>query len=200
MTAVPEPTNPARLPEPPDLMTAAQFAALGEVQTGRYELLEGRVLMAPSATPDHNVFVAELRDHLKPQLPAHVEAIFDIDVDLELAPADQPGFVRRPDLIVADRSARSRVRAEGGVIRASEVLVAIEIISPGSRRADQVDKRGEYADAGIPHYWIVDLDDPMSLTECHLAEGFGYQDPGAVAGTFATTTPFPVEIRLDQLL
>jgi len=57
-----------------------------------------------------------------------------------------------------------------------------------------VTKRGEYADAGIPYYWIVDLDEPVSLFDCHLAEGFGYQDACDI------TEPFPVHLRLDRLL
>ena len=51
-------------------------------------------------------------------------------------------------------------------------------MSPGSHRTDHVIKRGEYADAGIPHYWIVDLDNPVTLIDCHPAAEFGYQDPG----------------------
>ncbi len=60
-------------------------------------------------------------------------------------------------------------------------------------------KRGEYADAGIPHYWVVDLDEPVSLLDCHLAEGFGYQDRGGAAGRFATSRPFPVHVELNRL-
>ncbi len=60
-------------------------------------------------------------------------------------------------------------------------------------------KRGEYADAGIPHYWIVDVDAPVSLIACHLAGEFGYQDGGEVAGVFQTTEPFAARIELDAL-
>ncbi len=125
--------------------------------------------------------------------------IQDVDVDLELASPGEPGFSRRPDLVVVQRSARLRVRETGGMVRAAEVVVVIEIVSPGSRRTDHVVKRGEYADAGIPHYWIVDLDEPVSLLDCHLAEGFGYQDAGGTAETFATLQPFPVRVELDRL-
>ncbi|GAA3090526.1 hypothetical protein GCM10010464_62980 [Pseudonocardia yunnanensis] len=134
------------------------------------------------------------------RLPPGLEVIPDMDVDLELAPAEAPGTVRRPDLIVVPLEARKRVRTEGGIIRASEVLVVMEVLSPGSWRTDHVHKRGEYADAGIPHYWIIDTTEPVSLLACHLAGEFGYADDGSVTGTFSATEPFPVEIDLGALL
>ena len=73
------------------------------------------------------------------------------------------------------------------------------ILSSGSIRTDQIIKRGEYADAGIPHYWIIDLEAPTSLTACHLADEFGYQDAPRVIGTFAASEPFPVTVDLDLL-
>ena len=70
----------------------------------------------------------------------------------------------------------------------------------GSRRTDNIIKRAEYADAGIPHYWIVDIEPPVSLLAFHLAGEFGYADDGAVTGTFTASVPFPVEIDLAALL
>jgi Uma2 family endonuclease len=93
-----------------------------------------------------------------------------------------------------------RVRREGGVLRASEVLLVVEVVSPGSVRTDHVLKRSEYADAGIPHYWIVDITERVSLLACRLAGEFGYADGGAVTGRYTTSAPFPVEIDLDALL
>lgn len=192
MTAVPQPWD--------HLLTVDEYAGLGEIESGYTELLEGRLLMSPSPVPDHNVAAAELLVQLRPQLPDHLEVIPDVDVDLQLADPDQPGFSRRPDLVIVQRSARARVRAEGGLIRAGEVLVVVEVVSPGSHRTDYVTKRSEYADAGIPHYWIVDLDKPVSLVDCHLAEGFGYQDRGSITDFFTTTEPFPIRLQLNRLL
>ncbi|MGH3941125.1 MAG: Uma2 family endonuclease, partial [Pseudonocardiaceae bacterium] len=136
---------------------------------------------------------------LDEKLPAGLRVIPDIDVDLELAPRGKPGFVRRPDLIVVPDIAVKRVRRDGGILRACDVLVIIEIVSPGSHRIDHVVKRGEYADAGIPYYWIVDIDTLMTLINCHLTAEFGYQDPGPSTGRFRTTNPFPVTLLLDGL-
>ena len=183
----------------PRLLTVAEYLARGETELGYDELVEGRVVMSPSPVPDHNRPVFRVAVQVEPQLPPELEVLLYLDVDLELAPPDAPGFTRRPDLIVARRTARERVRQESGIIRATEVVVAAEFVSPGSRRTDHVAKRSDYADAGIPHYWIVDLDDPISLVAYHLGGELGYVDGGAVTGIFTTTEPFPVRLDLGAL-
>ena len=185
---------------PPHPLTVAEYLAIGEIEPGYSELVDGRLVMSPSPLADHNNAAFQFAAQLSPQLPEHLEIILDIDVDLELVPPDQPGFCRRPDLVVVQRSARRRQRVEGGAIRASEVEIIVEVVSPSSKRTDYVHKRGEYADAGIPHYWIVDLDEPVSLLTCHLAGELGYADGGEVTGTFRTSVPFPATVDLAALL
>jgi Uma2 family endonuclease len=183
----------------PHLFTVAEYVALGEIESGYAELQEGHLHMSPSPTYKHNQASYRLTKQLEAQLPDGFDFCQDIDVDLELAPSDQPGFVRRPDLVILRSEALNRVDDEGGLFRASEVVLIVEIVSPGSRRTDYMVKRAEYADAGIPNYWIVDLQPPVSLVACHLAGEFGYQDAPAVTGEFTTTVPFPLTVRIDAL-
>ncbi|MDN5858010.1 MAG: Uma2 family endonuclease [Pseudonocardia sp.] len=185
---------------PTHLLTVAEYLEIGELDSGYSELVEGRLLVSPSPLGDHNYATLEFAFQLRGQVPAEFEVITDIDVDLRLGPPDGPGTVRRPDLIVVSRAARRRQRAGGGIVTAADVLVVLEVLSPGSRRTDNVLKRSEYADAGIPHYWILDVTEPVSLLACHLAGEFGSVDSGSVTGTFTTDTPFPVTIDLDALL
>jgi Uma2 family endonuclease len=199
MTAAPQPPPHPRVAMPDHLLTITEYAALGETESGYTELVEGRLLMSPSPAPMHNIASLELAVQLRSQLPNHLKIVPEVDVDLELLPPGQPGFSRRPDLVLVQRAGLERVANEGGLLRASEVLVVIEIVSPGSRRTDRVTKHGEYADAGIPHYWIVDLDPPVSLLACHLADEFGYADSGEVTGKFTTTEPIDLSLDLDQL-
>jgi Uma2 family endonuclease len=91
------------------------------------------------------------------------------------------------------------VEREGGILRAADVVLAVEILSPGSARIDRTLKRAEYADAGIPHYWLVDISDRPSLVACHLAGEFGYADAAPATGVFETDAPFPLRLDLDQL-
>jgi Uma2 family endonuclease len=181
-------------------LTVTEYLEIGEVEPGYTELEEGRLLLSPSPRHRRSKACSELWLALRQQLPRQLDAVQDIDVDLELAPPEGPGTVRRPDIVVVHHAASERVDRDGGVYRASDAVLAVEIVSPGSRRTDHVMKRAEYADAGISHYWIVDLEEPISLLACHLAGEFGYVDGGAVTGTFRTTEPFPVEIDLEALL
>ncbi|MBV9142703.1 MAG: Uma2 family endonuclease [Pseudonocardiales bacterium] len=185
---------------PARLLTAAEYAQLGETGWGYTELLDGRILVSPSPSPKHNMAGLTLAMQMVPQLPEGLRVIQDVDIDLGLAPADQPGWVRRPDLVVIDTVALNRVDRDGGLLRAADVLIVVEIVSPGSGRLDYVIKRDEYADAGIPHYWIVDLDEPVSLLDCHLAEDFGYDYSGTITAVFTTSVPFPLRLALDVLI
>jgi Uma2 family endonuclease len=189
------------LPEPPThLLTVGEYAQLGETTTGYTELQEGKLIMSPSSTPRHMIASGRLLLQIQSQLPDHLCAVQEVDVDLELSPADQPGLVRRPDLVVVPYKAVDRVDRDGGLLRASDVLVVVEIAFAGSRRLDHVVKRGEYADAGINHYWIIDLDEPVTLLDCHLAGPLGYVDSGSSTGTFAPTAPGPIRLELDRLV
>ena len=125
--------------------------------------------------------------------------IQEIDINLELAPADKPGFVRRPDVVVVSQAEIDRVDREGGLLRASEVMLVVEILSPSSKRTDYRIKRDEYAGAGVPYYWIIDVEKPVSLAAMHLAGPFGYQEAPAEAVAYKTTEPFPLTIEVDQL-
>jgi len=188
------------LPQPPGrLLTIADYLALGEDDRYRWELLEGNLIMSPSPTPRHMIALKRLTRQLEEALPPHLEVVPDVDLDLQLAGPDQPGTVRRPDLVVVSKDELARVDREGGLLHASAAALVVEIVSPGSRRTDLIIKRGDYADAGIPHYWIVDLDAPVSLVVCHLAGALGYQDGGAVTGVFESAEPFPARLELDAL-
>jgi Uma2 family endonuclease len=46
----------------------------------------------------------------------------------------------------------------------SDLLLVVEIVSPGSAAIDQVVKLREYAEAGIPRYWMVDRDAAQTVT------------------------------------
>jgi Uma2 family endonuclease len=180
------------------LLTVDEYLALGETEF-RTELVEGLVTLSARPMPRHQKASLRLASAMLTALPAGYEVLQEIDVNLELAPAGAPGFVRSPDLVVARAEAVRDVDEHGGAVRACDVLLVVEIVSPGSVRTDRVTKRNEYADADIPHYWIVDLDAPVSILTYHRAGELGYADGGEVTGTFRTDQPFGFELELDRL-
>jgi Uma2 family endonuclease len=189
-------TLPGRFPRP---LTIADYERLPEDADTWRELQEGCLVMMPPRFPLPASADGELRSQLKPQLPGDVVLLSNIDVNLELVPPEAPGRVRRPNLIVIDRTAYDRANREDALLRASEVRLVAEIVSRGSVRMDHVVKRGEYAEAGIPYYWIIDLRPVVSLIECRLTDDGSYQDNGNFTGEFVTSAPFPVRIDLDGL-
>jgi Uma2 family endonuclease len=189
------------LPQPPHrLLTVAEYAALPENGDVTCELQEGALVMSPGPIPEHQRCVRRLMRVLEDQLPQHLEVLPGVDIDLQLVERSRPGFVRRPDLVVVPTAAIDRREQEGGLLRADEVVLAIEIVSVGSERTDRTIKHGEYADAGIPHYWIVEIDPQPTLIAGHRAGEFGYVDAPAVTGVFTAEEPSPIRLELDQLL
>lgn len=181
------------------LLTVSDYLALGEDEHGRTELMEGHLVMSPSPPWKHNKAAFLLGNQVLPRLPGNLQVNFDLDVDLQLVPATGPGTCRRPDLLVVHGSAVDRISAQGGVLRASDLVLAVEIVSPGSSRTDHIVKRLEYQDAGVPHYWVVDLDQPVSLLAYQLTDEFGYVEHASATGTFTTEEPFPVTVKLADL-
>lgn len=190
------------LPVPPSHiwpLTAAEYAASPETEQ-RYELQEGAIVMCAAPVPDHQDAIGEAFVQLRAQGPPSLVVLMEVDVDLALVPPDGPGTVRSPDLVVVTREAFLRVRHEGGLLRASDAVLVVEILSPSTRRVDTRVKHDEYADAGIGHYWVIDLTDGPSLVACHSGGAFGYVDAPAVTGTFTTEEPFPVRLDLTTFL
>lgn len=176
----------------PHLLTLREFMALPEDNSVRFELQEGVPIVTPRPRPIHQVALHDIIEQLNRQLPRHLYAVAEIDINLDL---DDPPTVRIPDVVVIPRADLKKP----GLIKAESVLIAVEIISPGSRRTDTVTKASEYSEAQIPHYWVIDLDDRPSLTAHHLAGPFGYQEAPAVVGRFDTTEPMPLVLDLDAL-
>ena len=76
---------------------------------------------------------------------------------------------RIPDLIVW-----SKAQTDGVWLPVDDVLLVVEIVSPGSEGVDLVTKHREYADAGIPQYWLIDQDTPQTVT-MHRLHGDEYR-------------------------
>jgi Uma2 family endonuclease len=180
-------------PFPRGFLTLEEWDALPEDDSAHYELQEGVLVVSPKPARKHQKAMTRLAAQLESQCPPGWEAIADFEV---LVQAGAPTTIRAPDVVVT-RTGGSESRAP-----ADEVLLAVEIISPGSRNVDLHLKPFEYADTGIPHYWVVDLDPPApSITVFGLgAPGDGYvESQRGITGKLVVTEPFPLTIDIARL-
>jgi len=118
----------------------------------RYEVVDGELLVTPA-----------------PSLP-HQRAAFQLALSIEsytarlglecvIAPADvtfSPRRVVEPDVFVIPlHDGRLAARFED----VGRLVLAIEVLSPSSARADRHVKRGLYQSQGVPEYWMVDVEE-----------------------------------------
>jgi Uma2 family endonuclease len=180
---------------PHDLVTLGEWDALELDEARRWELVEGGIVITPRPRPLHQVVSRNLSQLIRENLPASLVVLQEVEITVE---ARFPPTVRDPDLIVVNRSVvdRNPVRVDP-----LDVVLLVEIVSPGSRRTDRVMKAYEYAKAGIEHYWIVDLDaDPDERFLAHVLREETYQRIGALVGDrVRTEEPLVLEFTLDAL-
>jgi len=107
-----------------------------------------------------------------------------------------PAGVRKPDVFVVPRHvARSAISRKVRTYYAGDLFVVAEVISPrsGSEQVDRVRKVREYAQAGIPHYWLVDLEPEPRITVLTLhGDEYVLHAEIRAGHTLATSQPFTI--------
>ena len=133
----------------------------------RYEISpEGVLSVMPPPDYEHAVIATRLMAWL-------IMAGWPLDqvtqaVGLRIPASDGAVGGRIPDLVVWGKA---QPKARAVWLPADDVLLVVEIISPGSEAADTVTKRREYASAGIPRYWTVDRDPGQTVTMYTIEDG-----------------------------
>jgi Uma2 family endonuclease len=117
----------------------------------RYEVVHGELLVTPSPRMLHQLVLERLRDELGPYVRrARVGQLFASPADISWG----PDILVQPDLFVLDlREARTLDWSQ-----ARTLLLAVEVLSPSSARADRFTKRRLYQQQGVGMYWVVDTD------------------------------------------
>jgi Uma2 family endonuclease len=156
------------------------------------ELVGGVLHAVPAALPPHQRAQNRLTYWLDEQLPKDLTAFDDVDVVID--DSSRP-TVRKPDIVVVMTEAAERKPKR---FVAADVVLAVEIVSPGSERTDRLTKPMQYAKAGISHYWLIELDDPISLTAFDLVDGV-YEVVEDAVGEVKLSRPASLVFNLDAL-
>jgi Uma2 family endonuclease len=177
----------------PNGYTTTDLHALPE-DGRRYELIDGSLIVSPSATIDHNTIARWLAQILEDTSPPG-RFVIGTDQSTTIDDHNEP----RPDIIVAPAEHLQRTPFP---ITGAQLVV--EVVSPTSVLRDTEIKRALYARAGVPSYWIVvpEQDEPtIALAELVL-DGPGGQYRYATHYTteaFTTDLPWPLQLDLPAL-
>ncbi|GAA1909626.1 hypothetical protein GCM10009837_37440 [Streptomyces durmitorensis] len=114
------------------------------------------------------------------------------------------GTVPKSDVIVFDKTGLDIATLDR--IPAEKVVLAVEVVSPGSRKDDRFLKPGMYAEAGIAYYWRVERGDEIAPV---VHEFWRHHESGVFVpsperpvhtGKLTTEVPFPIDIDLRSLI
>ena len=121
----------------------------------RYEVVAGQLLVTPSPSWRHGDAVAAMYLILHQYCRAHRLG------HVKIAPQDVEFDARNmvePDVFVVPLVHGAKPLEWADVRR---LLLAIEVLSPGTARHDRFTKRHLYQAQGVPEYWIVDVNTRM---------------------------------------
>ncbi len=121
----------------------------------RYETVYGELLVTPAPGVWHQELVGRmyeaLREYARREPVGHVFA----------SPADiswgRPDVLVQPDVFVVP-APEARTREWAQITR---LVLAVEVLSPSSVRADRFTKRKLYQDRGTETYWMVDPEERL---------------------------------------
>jgi Uma2 family endonuclease len=116
----------------------------------RYEIIDGELYVNPAPVPFHQRIVLNLAVALE------LWARGDRTAHVYVSPVDvvfTNDSVVEPDIIVI-KTDRASIIGDKNVQGAPNLC--IEVLSPSTRRVDEIDKRKLYDRGGVDEYWIAD--------------------------------------------
>jgi Uma2 family endonuclease len=145
---------------------------LGLPDETRAEIVDG--VLRPMVRPnkENREVQSILTGLLRSQKPRGLRVAEEEVVVLQEDPPD----ARIPDIVVFRASSDPAARKTNHTAAADVVLV-VEVVSPSSQTADRYEKPGEYARAGIPAFWRIELEPSISVHVYRLIDEV-YRDEG----------------------
>lgn len=159
---------------------------------GRYECLDGYLIMSPREGSQNIHAAAELRDVLgDPAHAAGCRAYLTLNVEFH------PNRWIEPNLVVLKEPIKRLTW-----VPVDKVLMPVELVSKSSRRRDRIDKPALCAEAGVPYFMRVEIDEYSAHVELLKLDGDRYVlHAQALSGQlFETELPFPLSFDPVVLL
>ena len=189
----PEPAwDVAKLFPPQGYWTEAEYLGLTQSTNKLVEFTDGFIEVLPMPTETHQLILLYLLDALRAFVtPRKLGTVLMAVLRVRL----RDGKFREPDIIFMRTQNASRRRDE--YWHGADLVMEIVSPDPHSRERDYEKKREDYAEAGVPEYWIVDPQEEK-ITVLKLS-GDGYDVHGEFrpgdAATSALLQEFDVDVR-----
>lgn len=148
-------------------LTAEEYAELPP--SSRLELVDGVLMVGETPIGRHQDVVDLLKWQLTARCPKELRVVREQEARLSEL------LRRNPDLLAVQAEAYD---PDVGSYSPADIVLAIEVVSPRSRTQDRIHKPGEYAEAGIPHYWRVEIRPELAVHTYRLGETGTYLETG----------------------
>jgi Uma2 family endonuclease len=157
----------------------------------RRELVDGVLLLPLPRDTRHQSIAARLMVALEETCPAHLDVTQGVEVRIDR----RRSFT--PDGLVTSLDAASRNPSH---FLPQEVLLVVEIVSAGSQNIDRVLKPAMYAEADIPYYWRVEIDDGIVVHAGKLDRAKQvYVEQARLTDGILLPEPWEIDIPLHRL-
>jgi Uma2 family endonuclease len=153
----------------------------------RVELRDGVMIVVPSPTGRHQKINIRLASWLMQHAPDAYETLAAVGVALSFKDTLEP------DVVLLKRP----VRLDQHLYDVEQVVLAVEIVSPGTKRRDRLEKPAEYAAAGVRHYWRIEQD-PVHVFAYDLVDG-AYRLVADSNVELVLTEPFTITLPIRDI-
>ncbi|MQY20013.1 hypothetical protein NRB20_31080 [Nocardia sp. RB20] len=146
-------------------MTWEELARLPEEIAAQIELWDGRVVWLRRGPAEHQEFTnliwSGLRRCAREHMSGDPEQCWRVHTETNVF----FGRSGKSDFVTPDFLVHRCLQRPYQDVRAEDVLLVGEVLSPSNTQTDMDDKKARYAKAGIPWYWEVALQQATSAIE-----------------------------------
>jgi Uma2 family endonuclease len=159
--------------------------------TRHHELIDGVLIVPPAPSNVHQSIAARLMVTLDASCPPEC----DVTQGVEIRISTTRSLI--PDVVATTATAAAR---QTGKFAPHEIVLAVEVISPSSVTMDQITKSALYAQAGIPFYWLVDIEPRIAIRTFCLDPTDGlYQPTGEFGEQVTATEPWKIDFPISRI-
>ena len=154
----------------------------------RVELRDGVMIVVPSPSFDHQDVVFLLQKWLRDRVPNGFRVSGAVGVAVGLNRTFEPDvLIVRPGVVGTRHYAT-----------AVEVLLTVEVVSPGTKQRDRLQKPADYAVAGIPFYWRIEQN-PVHVYAYELVPDDKYRLVADADKELVLTRPFEIRLPIADI-